>query len=406
MRVRYNKNQKWCISEHDYVLFTLYSAPLIDVINSFLVIAQVIRTVLIVINIWLISRHIPKKWKRDVKALVFFCFFVVLQFSIILLFANFESVNVNLGFNLKIILFLSETILLFIAVDRRLINKSSIDSFWKYSCLVVPALILIANVIKINIRGTAGWFVSTNAMSIVLTIQFVICLYLIDESKKMWLLLVLQMLAVLILGTKSPIVFIVLIVVACILFYSKHRIQVIIISFLGGICVYYVLVHYFSNQLDAILSYQQYHMTAALDRGDFFSYLFSGRNNLLYTALAILREKSLLIIAVLLGVSPYVLFSLNGMMNNSSIRGIELDPAEILLSDGILFFLWIYSYYIRMIKIKLYDKKKNFILNCLIICLLLYSILGGHGITEAISATYSSIVIATKYVVFAEENNE
>ena len=71
----------------------------------------------------------------------------------------------------------------------------------------------------------AGLYSSVNAMSIIFVIQFVLSLYFSRGEKKYLIVTLLNIIAVVLLGTKSPYLYVGAVVIALILFYSKHRIR-------------------------------------------------------------------------------------------------------------------------------------------------------------------------------------
>ena len=225
----------------------------------------------------------------------------------------------------------------------------------------------------------------------------------IEKNMVYLLLLIMNIVAVLVFGRKSPVIFISISIILIMLFQSKNKLKLAIFIICGIVSVNYVITHYFLELWNELLSYQKYWYNEAKITGEWSSFIFSGRDSLLASTWKQLNQSSLIFIALLTGISPYGLGTVTGnSLGLNSLRGIEIDPFEILLSYGFPITIAVYSIFIKALKTKTNNNNSSFVLNLALICTLIHSCFGGHTVTEAVAASYSAYLITYKYCLSKE----
>lgn len=399
-------NRVYNVGYRKTVLFFLYITPWIDVINSCVhfggSMGQILRGLMVALNLLLII-NVAGKSKTGLTILGI-AFYGFLQTLFCMILTTGESLGINIAYFLKIMLFTTEASVLTIGQRKNLIKKKDLLNFWSYSLVVVPILLILSNIFHFGTGGRSGFYISANAMSAVLTIQVLIGTYFSRYNKVYGAAVLLNLSALILLGTKSPLLILLLSNVIIIAFYSKHRVKMITLILVCGVMLYYIATHFFSSQIDAILSYQLYHFNNSLLSNNVVTYLFSGRNNLLSDTLEELNKSSLGFLAFIFGASPYGLGKITAAAYGiNTVRGIELDFIEIVLSYGIIITIVVYKFFVKALIAKGCDKNENLFFNVAILACLISGILGGHGITEGISATYCGILVATKISALSTE---
>lgn len=388
---RYYKSSGLKINIRNYIIFTLFSTPFIDLINGLIGetvrFGQMARSAILVLNVLLCVKHIPKEKKKWNNLFIMAVTYAIIQafLSGIISSGNFIS---NLVFDTKYLLFLSEAILIINNLELGRISKKDIDRFWKFSCWFVPVSLIVAKYVNIgNFAGDkAGLYASSNAVTFIFIIQFLLSIYYARESKICWISTFLNIVGIFLIRTKSPYLYVAAIVAFLIVFYSKHRIRTIIIVAASIIVGYYIYSNYFESILDVFMQYQTYHLKTALQNGKIWDYLFSGRNVMLMKCWNGLGSFSNKLFALLFGVGIEAFPS-----------SIEMDFFEILLSSGFFVTLVIYLFIFKSFKWNSNDKIEKMFLNLAIIVFISYSTLGGHTLLEGIASMYSAILIGLKY---------
>lgn len=392
-------SRRYVFDVKTYIKFMMFSTPLIDLMNGLLgghsSFGQAVRSLLVAFNIFIIFTENNNKARQSTLLLLFIFGFNTIIFTI-----NYSmvSLSTNVAYFMKLLLFFTQVHLLIIEIDKERISEVDFDKFWNYSFFIIPVSLLITKLMGIGTQGIGGLFSSINAISIILVVQIILLFSYAQRNYRYWILLAVNVIAVLMMGRKSPLLFIAFSFLVIMLFQSKHRLKFIIITILGLAIVYYVVGHYLQNQWNELLGYQEYWYREAKNSGNWSNFIFSGRNNLLSSTWNELKHRGLLLIAILYGLSPFGLGKVTSIsLGLTSLRGIEMDPVEIMLSYGVVAVIMLYSIFIKSLKWKINNKDNLLIINLAIICALIHSIFGGHTITEAVGAAYSSYLIAYKY---------
>lgn len=397
-RIRFRKMK---ISIKNYILFSMFSTPFIDLINGYfgggVPIGQIIRTVIVFVNIYLCTKCIPRTEKKSTYIFLFIVIYVVAHSAFAGILSNTGGIMDSFNFGLKLLLFLSEMQMLVNYSRKGIIRKENFVDFWKFSCWFVPISLLVCKFF--NLRNTAnnsnsGLYSSVNAMSIIFIIQFVLSMYFAKEEKRYWITTLLNLVAMALLGTKSPYLYVGAVVIALALFYSKHRIRTITTIITAGVLAYFLISKYFSDDMLRYIEYHTYHLNNALESNTIWGYLFSGRNNMLLAEWRSILSNGLSTICLTFGIG-----------RSNFVSGIEMDFFEILFSFGIFVTIGVYYLTLRSFSWKSKNRIENLFLNLALICMVSFGTLGGHTFLEAISATYSAILIGYKFSCYLDGRN-
>ena len=384
---------KMRITAKDYVLLSLFITPVIDLLNGLvgnaLPIGIIFRSIIVIANIYLCSKHISSINKKNFYTMCFTIAYMVIQGLFVALVSKNFNLIITINYSMKVLLFLSELCLILTYLGRNTIHNSDIEKFWKFSCWFVPISLIVCKILNLKNYindSMAGLYSSVNAMSVVLIIHFVLSMLYAQKERRYWITALLSIVSSLLLGTKSPLVYMIFILILIIIFNSKNKLRTIIVITSCFIIAYHILQKHFGDNIEAILTYQNYYIAQISNRNDLLGYLLSGRNLMLKKVWDSFRKNSIELLAITFGV---------GISNISS--GIEMDFFELLFSNGIFISCYLFSLPIRSFFIKINNKMINTFLNIALFCVITFSFLGGHSFTEAISATYISILISYKY---------
>ena len=377
----------------NYVLFTMYSAPLIDLLNGLIgdvvPIGKITRPCLLLLNLVFAFCHVPKSLKQKNFTIVLIVIYIIAQSLIIEALFSGNTLTHNLNFDMKVILFLSEMLLIMNCIERQTITYADIEKFWKFSCWFVPASLIGAKVLNIAnalLDTKAGLYASINAMSIIFVMQFTLSIYYAEKKFIYWGAVLLNIIAAALLGTKSPYLFMTAVVIALLFFYSRHRIRLLVLMLLGGIVAYVLLGSFFADKMAPLIEYQKHNLALVMNNSNtLWGYLTSGRNIMLQNAWNSIADSSLAFGAVFFGIG------------HSPLSGIEMDFFEILFSFGIVITAMIYYVILGAFRWKSVDKTSCLFLNLALVCMLAAGTLGGHTLLEAIAGTYSAILLGYKY---------
>lgn len=380
-------------SVKQYIMLTMYATPFIDLLNGFIgdkfPVGKICRTMIILMNLLFCIKYTTFTSKK--VACISYCIMIYMIVHVLVadMISTTNNFTRSINFTMKLMLFVSELLLIILAIERNIINKRNIEKFWKFSCWFVPVSLLIAKVFNYSnavFSSKAGLYASVNAMSIIFIVQFILCIMYAEKQKKYWMAVLMNMLVLALLGTKSPYLYIVLILVLLMLFYSKHRAKTIGVVALCGAFAYCVLKRYFLDKMIEIYKYQSYYLLYQLQHKAIWGYLLSGRNVMVKRIWDMLVTKNLIPVTFLFGIGA-----------GNLVSGAEMDMIEILFSYGIGVTVGIYYLVLRSFGWHCVEKNRNLFFNVAIFCLVTFGFLGGHTFTEAIAATYSAILIGYKY---------
>lgn len=402
-----------------YSILLLY--PLIDI---FYVINEIYFKIEFPINqiirggilLFIIKQFI--KTKDIFKVVVVATILGINELFYLFLFKESNSLISNLGYVLKILLFIAT----FYAVRNMLKNKNiKMEELLKlisFSSIIISCNILLAKYFGLGFtsyigdfarNGFKGYFLTINMVVSFMTIitPIVFATYIQSKERKFFYLYLVDIYALICTGSKFGILSsLFMIVLMGIYFISKIDIKkyfkkLLLVSGISLIILGLFLGKDILNFIDALI--QDYEK---VNYQNIFAYLVNNRNlQILY-----LNE---FIDKLGWAVSPLMLFGLGFSNANkiveigkSDFKIIEMDFHGLLYYSGIIVTTIIIVFIaIRLFKLVVYviKNKRDFMLWSILISILLVlvqSILGGHVIYEAGPAFYFSIVLAiSEYIV-------
>ncbi|MCU5095061.1 O-antigen ligase family protein [Bacillus wiedmannii] len=278
-----------------------------------------------------------------------------------------------------------------------------------------PFLFLISYVLGIGKTsyenqslGFKGTFMSLNSINVALLVLFIFALdgLLRNKNKLKWLFtLICITIPMILLGTKSSLIFIGFVPVLYIIINMKFKINIklskLVLYYWSFIFVSLALMLFIymdvdtpESYVDQLLQRQQY----LFENRDLMSYVLSGRNWLLETGSNIFFADSNFI-NVLFGVGYFNIhnaIAVAWQMDWNAVRPIELDFFDIFFSYGVIGILLTYGYF-SFYFFKGFKNFKNKLAQpyfVTLVTLLIFSLLGGHVFLEAISSTFLGLCLA------------
>lgn len=398
------------------VLLSIFLTPIIDIANGIIgensIVGSLIRGIILIENILIVFSFNIKNSSKVCQKESLICLscigYLVFLFCIQAVYHNGMSISTDLSYILKVLLYITEVVCLVACIQEGVLGRKDFESFWKYSLWFIPISLIFADVTNTAINtaaGNKGYFMSVNALTAVLLVQVILSLYFVFKRKLSIVALLLNLVTILLIGTKTPYIFILLALVVLLLFDSKNRKNLLISILVGAVVLVLLISTIFKEQFNSVFQWQQYFIGNINEDNSILNYLLSGRDELLIAAWQSFQGITK-IPAILFGVGPYSLFtSIGSYSEQGCIRGLEMDVFEIMFSCGIYIVVVVYRYFVKALRCKSGDRTTELYLNLAIILIGVYSILGGHVITEAFAGTYCAILFGYKFS-FAKEQQE
>ena len=387
------------------IIFLIMVTPFIDLLNGFFEFVLnsgispgvIIRFVILII---IMAMYIHLDNKNLLKAIgiiiIFITQMLLLSFSRKLDFFNEISFVAKIYYNIFLI-FIASTIF-----SRKDWNYNIyIDAFSKV-CIIVNISLIITRIVGIGVNsygdagGYKGLYMGTNDLTAVLIMTFPFMLFQLVKVKKnifLGTLVILSVLNILMIGTKTSIVFLILIGLFFVyeLVLKDTSIKSLIILLLLGIIFIFIFNKYIRNIFEStIIMRQKYFIN---NNDSFISYLLSQRNTTFVNSIVFWKSK---ILYILLGTG----FTDGSGYIESFLPGhgmIEMDLLDILYFYGIVFFSIVAIPLIRILGkgIKVIFKGRKFeyrLIGLIYVCVFIISLLGGHVLLSPLAGTYFAII--------------
>lgn len=263
--------------------------------------------------------------------------------------------------------------------------KKSLD-FW---CIYVPISLIIEYIFKLGNQtyydaGFKGYYYSTNDLSLVLITIFIYSISKVTKISKRYIFeCLLELISIIILGTKSSIFFAIVAIVIALLVENK------ISKKIGGIILIIIgimLINYFMKD-ELVQIYNRYSNMIVKNNGssrlnNFLIFATSGRTVRINEYFNKIHNGNII---------TNFLF---GWIYPDNAHVVEMDFHDLFFQYGLIgLLLIIVSYFVALTNNKIYNKPFKY---NLIVCLI-YAIFAGHVISGALSGTtFSIIFILTK----------
>ena len=131
-------------------MLTMYATPFIDLLNGFIgdkfPVGKICRTMIILMNLLFCIKYTTFTSKK--VACISYCIMIYMIVHVLVadMISTTNNFTRSINFTMKLMLFVSELLLIILAIERNIINKRNIEKFWKFSCWFVPVSLLIAKV--------------------------------------------------------------------------------------------------------------------------------------------------------------------------------------------------------------------------------------------------------------------
>lgn len=255
-------------------------------------------------------------------------------------------------------------------------------------CYFVPISLIIEYIFGIGKltyydAGFKGLYYSTNDIALALIVLFIYSVYMsYDKDKKYLISSLLNFIAIIILSTKSSLIFSVVVFIYLSIMFGKINWKKLITSVALSVLVFVLIKSTFSSQVDAVvLRYSNMWENTSNDNfiSRFLSFATSGRTD---------RIEKFFTLANIGNVVTNYLF---GWIYPDNAHVIEMDWHDLICQYGVIgFFIVFFEYLYLLIKSNLNSKPYNIII---VICII-YSIFAGHVISGAFAGTVFATVFS------------
>ncbi len=402
-RIRWRYN---LISLRNLILVLLGATVFFDFIAGLLkasVISQFARALLLAALLYVIMRLDVKKFSfiTALFGLIVLNSFITQAFSGTSLSWNSFFYDISAG--LKILLFYCVYSALTALNRKGLLDGKQIEAVFGFAAIYTPLLYLMTLFLGVGIAsysngsGFKSVFLSLNSINIAMLVLFIYSLDKVFSSRdrKWGVPAALNLVSLLLLGTKSSLLFALVVIAYYSLFAGENRIKRLFV--IGCACVAVVLafssISFLRDSFTSTLERQAY----LFETRSLFDYLTSGRAWMLEAAMDI-RLSGGNPLNLLLGSGYYTfhheLAVASDYLSTNAVRPIEFDWADLLFSYGIIATAVVYGFIASIIhKAFCISGEKPFYLIALVV-LVVFGCFGGHVFFEAISSTYLGMVLA------------
>ncbi len=237
--------------------------------------------------------------------------------------------------------------------------------------------------------GFKSVFSSLNSVNVSVLVLYV---YSIDQffSNKRWIWIIpvmLNLVSILMLGTKSSYVFAALVFAYYIVVPRGRRLRNIVVAIVMIILAITLIMNipYFQDSISRVYERQSY----LFENRSFIDYLTSGRTWMFELAVAIFWEQSNPL-TIIFGGGYYSfhhdLAVASGYLSTNSVRPIEFDWADIIFSYGLPCLILIYGFLVLTLFKGISEAKTKRFYWLALMVMVVFSALGGHVLFEAISS--------------------
>jgi len=286
---------------------------------------------------------------------------------------------------------------------KEIIKKDTISKIFKYYSVIFPMTIipftLIGKSLSVysNGAGAKGFYKANNELNIILVTLLIYNfnnLFYKKNKLKNGLLTLLNFCCLFLIGSKTTIIALLIIIIAY-LFINLKKFKVLNNILLGVIVV---LVIYIVNKVyyDQIyLAFQRQIYFYNLYEDNLSSYILSSRNILLGYAIDSLKSSNNFILNFIIGFSPYDISQEIGFNIGRANRIIEMDFFDLFFSYGLVGIAFIYTYYLSVIKKsirKIKNSKLEYSYLIGYIFIMGFSTFAGHVLFSAMASTIFALI--------------
>lgn len=380
-----------------YNIFILM--PIIDTLNGIFIksdttinIGQIYRIISIIILIAIASK-LSKKYLNNI--IVIICFFIALNLSYYYYNNNIISIFKDLLSNSKLLMIFVFYYSFKVIYKCNKVDKYIIDCIMEKLLVIYPLTILIPYIFNIGLSvysngaGYKGFYNANNDLSIVflILVLFSINKFIFDKNMKSIIILLLNIISLLLTGSKTGIIGIIILLI----FYSKNFIKNIILNKKSIIFILLILfIGYYSlDHINNIFIKIQERMLYFYNlNNNFITLILSNRNTYLIESINDFINMKHKVIPLLFGTGTYY------RCNSWTVgKVIEMDFFDILFSNGLI--VLTICIFILICVYKERCKQKNiFDYNIAFIIMLILSFIVGHVFYSAMCGTMLALIMS------------
>lgn len=307
----------------------------------------------------------------------------------------------------RIFLSIMTAIGLYTLLSHKIININTIDRIIDWNIAIIPTSSLIAYFLGIANRtygmvGIKGFFIAQNTLSVVLIILFVfVCnkVFMQGININGIIQLFITTVALVLIGTKSSLIFPIIIMLFYVFISLKDKqIKPIIFIIILTSTVLIVINLFFKSEILEIILRQKYFIDQMVKHNNnIFAYLVSGRNRFLQIALNNFIAK-FSFTRLIFGIGEYAknVEIASGMMLNSGYKLIEMDIFDLFFGYGLFGLILIVCFYSRLvimvIHTHVYENRGLLPYIIALIFAFIHSVFGGHLLYEALPSMFLGII--------------
>ncbi|MGG7213277.1 O-antigen ligase family protein [Clostridium nigeriense] len=411
--------EKTNINKYDYnILLWLFAAiPLVDFINGSIItmlnfgneisIGKFYRIFTIILIVYIIVKYSNKLEKKRHIVGMFITGLIIIAYLLIFFYyhRSFKGVIYDA-------VSISKLLLIFIIIygmsflyRKKLINIDIVNKIFNFYLVIFPFTMLVPYILGLGSPtyssglGYTGLYYANNDLSIVLLISTIYGLnsVIIKRNVKTIILFILNLISLLLVGSKTGILGLLIALLAYFIFYgkkviktkviSKKNIVIIAISFILLVgCILVLFYPVFNKMMDRLIYFYN-------KEGNIFAALLSGREKFLSVAIKNLAREKFLAFKILFGVGFFY------RNNWGKGRLVEMDLMDIFFSLGVIVAIVIVYYIVKLLYEMIKNlNEKNFVFFVCISIVLLFSFIAGHVAFSALSGSILALMISGYYL--------
>lgn len=322
-----------------------------------------------------------------------------------------SSLLYDVGMGIKLLLLFSIYFTANSLIQCKALTVKRIRKAISIAAIYVP--ILYVSSVAFGLGESSYWdgsgyksvFSSLNSVNVAMIVLFAFSTdaFLLQKKKKWFIPMALNLISLMMLGTKAGYVFAFSILIYYLAIPPETRLRNVLIGSLIFILLLFAIdnVAFLNNMLDKVSSRQAY----LFENRSLIDFITSGRTWMLAEAAELFSSEGNHL-TVLFGDGYYVfhhqLAEVSGYLSTASVRPIEFDWADLFFSYGVPVFLLIYLFLFKKLCTAWRMRRQNRFQFIALLSLFVFSSVGGHVLFEAIS----SMMLGSVLACISEDKND
>lgn len=399
MLKKYNNLEKIIISIFvtSILIDNINGALMLYLGTSLVTFGQVIRIFFVLFFAYLIIKNLKIDIKKQWSYLMgMSCLVILLPLYFFIRHGSIKGLYMDALYGVKLLFPILIITAMKLIINKDKVSKNIVEDIFKIYSVLVPLTLIIPMILGIGFSsyelggGYKGFYYSNNEINVVLICTFIYCVDKLFKNKclKNLFLVVINLFALLAIGSKTSIIVFVIVLLAYLIKIMKKCprkaiMYFIITIFILGISVI-IFKGFFSEMFERI---HYYYIHFKNSGGNFLDFITSGRSDRIYPAF----QKNVLdskmgILNLLFGIGRY------SQIDNYDLASLmEMDFFDVMNWYGIITALIITIIYIsNFIKSIRHNKKFDFKL--MFVLVTLFSLIAGHVWFSALAGSALALV--------------